>query len=218
MRETLWGLVSVTDSWAEVGRIISNSLNVLSPKEYSHPGKGSQDPDTHKENQRWTKGNRLQKGLRKGCGRKTLTDWQTLLPPRRGARSRRISRLLTEGAQYHCGSHLGQEAVLAVWTRTAANARMMEAAESSQETQGVQWGVVHAWQKPPPQTQMMGSLVIPCWTSLGSWATRESECLLLVPCLQFSSVLYPMHSEEWCVKWKLTVRLVYQEKITHLWL
>lgn len=63
-----------------------------------------------------------------------------------------------------------------------------------------------------PQTQMMGSLVIPCWTSLGSWATRESECLLLVPCLQFSSVLCPMHSEEWCVKWKLTVRLVDQER------
>ena len=68
-----------------------------SPKEYSHPGKGSQDPDTHKENQRWTKGNRLQKGLRKGCGRKTLTDWQTLLPLRRGARTKG-SPTLTEGA------------------------------------------------------------------------------------------------------------------------
>lgn len=128
-----------------------------SPKEYSHPGKGSQDPDTRKENQRWTKGNRLQKGLRKGCGRKTLTDWQTLLPLRRGARSRRISRSHW-GSEYHCGSHFSQEAVLAVWTRTAADARMMEAAESPQETQGVQWGVVRAWQKPPHRRRWWGHL------------------------------------------------------------
>ena len=172
-----------------------------SPKEYSHPSKGSQDPDTHKENQRWTKGNRLQKGLSKRCGRKTLTGrhscpWGGEPALKDLPLSLRERVLLWKSLQPgSCAGCLDQNCSQC---QDDGGNRIPPGDSGCPVRRGP------CMTEASPQTQMMESLIIPCWTSLGSWETRESECLLRVPCLQSSSVLCPMHSEEWCVKWKLT--------------
>lgn len=187
----MWSLVSVTDSWAEVGRIISNSLNVLLKRIFPSRQRKPR-PRHYKENQRWTI-NCLQKGLRKDVvGRHWLTGRHSC-PRGRGARLEG-SPALTEGAST-TGVVTWARKLPAVWPELQPMPGWWRQQNPPRRLRETSSGPCMT--EASPQTQMMGSLVIPCWQAwVPGQQGRVSASFCSLPAV-FQCVV-PMHSEEWC--------------------